>query len=126
MKTQVFVHAGFLGIKSALEAEGLINDPSQPGQLGFVVDASLCEFQPAAIEILKKVPKSHDSIGDVDVFQAGDKVIFAWMGGPLYLIRPNERNISGSRSYSPGLLTPTEFDTPQDFVDFVEDQLASL
>ena len=119
MKTQIFVHKGFLGIKSSLDAEGLLNDPTDGNQLGVVVDASCCEFQQAAIDRLKKVPKSHDCIGDVDVFQAEDKVVFAWMGGLLAVFKEDD-DISGSSTYSPELLKPAEFETPQDFVEFID------
>lgn len=36
MRTQVFTHKGYVGIMSDVQAEGLLNNPSQPGELGFV------------------------------------------------------------------------------------------
>ena len=123
MKTQVFSHKGIIGIQSDYKAEGLINDPTQPGQLGFVVDADQVEIQPEALELLKKVKRSGDDIGDVDVFSAdGGKVVFAWLGGPMRAMDPNE--VEGSSTYDAGLLKSTEGVTPpQDFIDFVNTQV---
>lgn len=122
MRTKVFVHRGFIGIQSDYNAEGLLNDPSKPGQLGFVVDADFCDFQPEAIELLKKVPKSRDDIGDVDVFKAGEKVIFAWLGHS-HKILDLDREISGSSNYNPRLLKPTNFDTPKSFKQYIDDNI---
>jgi len=123
MKTQVFSHKGIIGIQSDYKAEGLLNDPTQPGQLGFVVDADQVEIQPEALELLKKVKRSGDDIGDVDVFSAdGGKVIFAWLGGPMRAMDHNE--VEGSSSYDASLLKATEGVTPpKDFVDFVNREI---
>jgi len=123
MRTQVFQHKGILGIQSDFEAEGLLNDPSQPGQLGFVVNADFVDIQPEALELLKKVKPSHDDIGDVDVFQASDGVlVFSWLGGNLRAMNPDV--IQGSNSYHPELLkTSDNVVTPQEFIDFLESEL---
>lgn len=103
MRTQVFAHKGVIGIKSSPTAEGLLNDPTKPGQLGFVCDAAFVDISPEALELLKKVPKSGDDIGDVDVFNTNDgKVIFSWLGGPLTSI--DVKNASGSSTYDASLL----------------------
>jgi hypothetical protein len=124
MRTQVFEHRGILGIQSDFQAEGLLNDPSQPGQLGFVVNADSVDIQPKALDLLKKVKSGHDDIGDVDVFQASDGVVvFAWLGGNLRAMNPDD--IQGSNSYHPELLKASEnVVTPQEFIDFVESELA--
>jgi hypothetical protein len=124
MRTQVFQHKGILGIQSDFEAEGLLNDPSQPGQLGFVVNADFVDIQPEALALLKNVKPSHDDIGDVDVFQANDGVVvFSWLGGNLRAMNPEVAQ--GSNSYHPELLkTSDNVVTPQEFVDFVESELA--
>jgi hypothetical protein len=124
MRTQVFQHKGILGIQSDFQAEGLLNDPSQPGQLGFVVNADFVDVQPEALELLKKVKPSHDDIGDVDVFQSNDGVVvFAWLGGNLRAMNPDV--IQGSNSYHPELLKTSEnVVAPQEFIDFVESELA--
>lgn len=127
MKTKVFEYRGFVGIQSLPNAEGLLNDPTQPGQLGFVADASKCEFSQSAIDLLKQVKKSHDDIGDVDVFQAGDgMVVFAWMGGPLKVLSP-KWDVSGSSSYAPELLTATDGVEPSDeFKQFIDTNIVEL
>lgn len=122
MRTKVFAYKGFIGIQSDFNAEGLLNDPSKPGQLGFVVDADFCDIQPEAIELLKKIPKSGDDIGDVDVFKAGEKVIFAWLG-PMLRVLDLNREISGSSSYNPRLLKPANFDTPEQFKQFIDNNV---
>jgi hypothetical protein len=122
MRTQVFTHKGYIGIMSDVKAEGLINNPSQPGQLGFVVDASFVDIQPEALEILKQIKKGRDSLGDIDVFQAGDKVVFSWLGGQLNLLDP--KRVSGSRDYNPSTLkSNSEVKPPQDFIDAVDNIL---
>lgn len=121
MKTQVFTHKNYIGISSDLEAEGLVNNPANPGELGFVVDAEFVDIQPEALELLKKIPKSRDAIGDIDVFKASDdKVIFSWMGGPLNAFNIDEAE--GSRDYDPSLLTANPDVKPDEsFVKFIDE-----
>lgn len=89
MKTKVYEYKGVIGIESDWKAEGLLNDPSTPGQLGFVLDASKVEVSKEALELLRQVPVGHDSLGDVDCFAADDGMtIFAWLGGPLRAVDP--------------------------------------
>ena len=125
MRTKVFAHKNFIGIESSFEAEGLLNDPNQPFQLGFVVDAAFCDIQPEALELLKKIPKSKDSFGDVDVFKVdGGKVIFSWMGGSIVGIQATNPHVSGSSEYDPELLVanPTVKTNPE-FIQVVEEFL---
>jgi hypothetical protein len=121
IRTQVFAHKGVVGIQSDFGADGLLNDPSKPGQMGFVVDAAHEDIHPDALEVLKKVNKSADDIGDVDVFKTDDgRVIFAWMGGPLAIIR-SDSGQTGSNSYDPSLLTANESVVADPkFVNFVD------
>lgn len=126
MRTKVFAYNGFIGIQSIHTAEGLLNDPTQIGQLGFVVDAKFVDISPDALELLKKVSKSHDDIGDVDVFGASDDmVIFAWLGSNLRIIDPE--NCEGSRDYDASLLTAcTEpIEVPEDFKKVVDAHIAT-
>ena len=123
MKTIVFAHKGIIGIQSSVDCEGLFNDPTKPGELGFVVNAEFVRFQPEALELLKKIKRSGDDIGDVDIFESGIEVIFCWLGGPLSMIDPDE--VTGSSSYDPELITQVDknVQTPQEFIDFVEKYL---
>lgn len=133
---KIFAYKGYLGINAfkpksdsdsaAPEGEGLelltdamINDPTQPGQMGFIVDANKCQITQGAIDVLKKVKKSRDAIGDVMCWQAGDKVCFGWMGGPLYLAHSDD--IEADRDYDPSLLIACEdFEIEQEFIDAIE------
>lgn len=121
MRTKVFAHKGVVGIMSDINAEGLLNNPTDDGQLGFVVNAEFVDIQPEALEILKTIPKSHDSLGDVDIFQASrGMVVFSWLGGHLAIIHPTS-GITGSREYNPSLLTPCDtVETDPDFARFVD------
>jgi hypothetical protein len=122
MRTQVFTHKGYIGIMSDVKAEGLLNNPSQPGQLGFVVDANSVDIQPEALELLNKIKKGHDSLGDIDVFSAGDKVVFSWLGGPLSLIDP--KSATGSRDYNTSTLKSNSSVKPtEDFIKAVDSML---
>ena len=124
MRTQVFAYKGVVGIKSDFKAEGLLNKPDQPGQLGFVVDASFVDISPEALKLLKKVPRSGDDIGDVDVFKTNGKmVVFAWMGGPMKAFKP-EDGVSGSSSYDASLLkaNPSVVADPE-FMKFIDEDV---
>ena len=118
-RTSVFAYKHFIGIKSDHNAEGLLNKPAKPGQLGFVVQASAIDISNEAIALLDKIPRSADSIGDIDIFNSVDGVIFAWLGGPLS-IKDAESEISGSRTYDPSLLKGVAIivpnDPPADFI----------
>lgn len=122
MRTKVFAYKGYIGIMSDMDTEGLINDPAQPGQMGFVLNANFVDISPEALELLKQIPKSGDDIGDVDVFKADDDtIVFAFFGGPLRVLNPNNTNISGSSEYDPSLLTPTEgVEVDESFKDYID------
>ena len=105
-RTKIFAYKGFIGIKSFLTAPGLINDPRKPGQLGFVIDARFVDVSPEALKLLKKIPKSGDDIGDVDVFKSEKfPVVISWLGGCLKMLKPGDGS-SGSINYDPSLITP--------------------
>lgn len=106
MRTQIFTHKGIIGIRSGIKAEGLLNDPKKPGQLGFVVNAEFVDIQPEALELLKGVKKSCDAIGDIDVYQSSKCVVIAWLGGPFKAFDPSE--VDGSREYDVSLLKPAD------------------
>lgn len=121
VKTKVFVYKGVLGIQSDIKSEGLLNNPANDGQLGFVLDASKVEFQQEAIDWLKKVKPSSDDFGGVDVFKTNEgMIVFSWLGGPLRLCM-NQSEIDGSSNYHPELLTATEgVEAPEAFKIFVD------
>lgn len=48
-----------------------------------------------ALELIKTIPKGHDSLGDFDWFKAGDdKYALGWLGGPKRIMFPLESETS--------------------------------
>lgn len=119
MRTQVFAHKGIIGIQSDINAEGLLNDPKLPNQLGFVIDAKFVDIQPEALELLKQIKQSADDIGDIDVYESEIGVVFSWLGGPLKVAKPDK--ITGSNCYDANLLTSNSDVKPsQSFIEYVD------
>lgn len=121
MRTQVFAHKGIIGISSDPKADGLLNDPTQPGQLGFVVSAEHVDVSREAYDLLQTVKKSRDCIGDVDIFQSEKGIIFSWMGGSKRMLNP--QTAEGSKDYAPKLMAQyvrDDMNTPQEFIEAVE------
>ena len=101
-KTKVIVYKDYLVIDSSLDSDGLINKPDQPGQLGFVMDATMVGFSAEAKKWLLHVQKSHDDIGSIDIFES-DRPVFCWMGGPKAVFARG--HVEGSSTYDASLLT---------------------
>lgn len=120
--TRVFEYRGLIGIRSSFDAEGLLNKPQTPGQMGFVVKAEFVEMPQEALDLLKKVKKSRDCIGDVDVFDSSQGVIFSWMGGQARVICIEEDK--ASRDFNPDLLEGVvkivKNEPPDDFIAYVD------
>jgi len=102
LRTQVFAYRGIVGIQSSCDAEGLLNKPKEKGQLGFVVDASYVDISSEALDLIKKVKKSCDCIGDIDVYKSSNCIVFSWLGRPWEMFKPEL--VSGSREFNPDLL----------------------
>lgn len=83
-------------------APGLINDPTQQGQLGFIYEAGKVSITQEAVDLLKKVERNADAIGDIDIFGAEEVTTFSFLGGPHLVLDPKIH--SGSRDYNPELL----------------------
>jgi hypothetical protein len=119
LRTKVFTYKNYIGIQSNVKAEGLLNNPLQQGQLGFVVDAKFVDIQPEALELLKQIKRSGDCIGDVDVFQSDKCVVFSWLGEPLQYL--DSKTAEGSRDHNPSLLVANnEVITPEEFKKFID------
>jgi len=105
MVTQITEYRGIIVIESDYKTEGLINDPLQTGQLGFIVQADKIKFSQGAIDCLKKVQKSRDAIGEVMCDNNGpdNTVLFSWLAGPKRFIEPGKHK--ADRDYNPSLLT---------------------
>ena len=119
MKTTIFAYKGIIGIQSSPDAEGLIAKPGN-GNLGCVIDAASVEIQKEALDLLLKIRKGHDDLGDFDVFQADDKkIIISWLGGYLKVFIPNKTETS--RDYNPKLLVATDgVVAPKEFIDYID------
>ncbi|MEK6828566.1 MAG: hypothetical protein AABY15_00370 [Nanoarchaeota archaeon] len=118
MKTKIFVYKGIVGIQSGPDAEGFIAKPGN-GNLGCVLDASSVEISKEALDLLVKIPKGGGGLGEIDVFQSGDKIIIGWLGGYLKAFKPE--SIETSRDYNPGLLTHTDgVEVPNEFKEFID------
>jgi len=101
-------------------SDALINNPLESGQLGFVMELDKCRFNHEAIEVLKKVSKSNDDLGEVDIFSSVDGPTIGWLGGVLTLIGPET---TGSNSYEPELLDdvePVDLDIPEALKDYID------
>lgn len=121
-RTTIFAYKGFIGIKSSTDAKGLLNNPLALGQCGFVVDAKYVDVSPEALELLKKLPKSGDCIGDFDIHSCiGDvPVVVSWLGGSLKML-DLKQDISGSRNYDPSLLKPCQnVEIDPDFITAID------
>lgn len=124
MRTKIFSYRGIVGIKSDPKAEGLVNDPDGPNQMGYVLDASHIDVSQEALDILKNIKKGTSSFAEIDVFKDNSgRVILGFFGGPLVMIHPTETE--ASRDYEPTLLdgvaklVPNE--PPEDFRVVVHD-----
>jgi len=121
MRTKIFAYKGIVGIQSGPDAENMVAKPEN-GNLGCVLEAQGIDISPEALELLKSIPRGRDGLGEVDVFQAGDKIIFGWLGGYMKAILPEQ--CETSRDYNPSLLNSTEgVEAPEDFRKFVDEQL---
>jgi len=134
---QVFAYKSVIGI-NAIEidsneengynvSDAIINDITQPGQLGCVADASKCDFSQEAIDLLKKVKPSRDAIGDVDIYKdSTGSVIFAWLGTPMHMIDTSD-DVSGSRDYDISALDNVVVvpnNPPENFIVAVDELLS--
>ena len=121
MKTKIFEYKGYVGIESHPNADGVIACPKKSNQnLGYVVKAKSVKISPSALIVLKTIKKSHDAIGDIDIFSSNEGVIVSWIGGNKKLINPNIHE--GSSSYDASLIVNTDKSIlpPQDFIDYID------
>lgn len=116
--TKVFIYKGIMGIQSNENSDALIAKPGN-GNLGCVCDASKVQISKEALDALKSIPRGHDGLGEIDIFQSGDKVIFGWLGGYLKAFKPE--NIETSIDYNPSLLKHSDdVEIPKEFIEFVD------
>jgi hypothetical protein len=125
IKTRILGHKGWIVVDTADLTQDEDFIPAGGSRIGCVL-ANTKErlgISDEALELLKKIPKSHDDIGDVDCFKSGDKWIFGWLGPARRLI--STVGTSGSSSYD---INALEFkripnDVPVEAKNAVEYQL---
>ena len=101
----------------------LLNNPLSPSQL-YVLNADECQFNQEALDILSKVKRGNNDIGDIDLFKTDEgKKIISWLGGPLALISSQSE---GSNLYDYEVIKsikPVEIEKNervQDFINYIE------
>ena len=133
---KIFAYKGYIGIDGTGEplqegeefdvtkhlSNALINDPSQPGQMGFGGDISKCKISPEAIELLKTIKNGRDDLGDIMCF-GSDPTIIGWLGGSYLLSKPEDLEGSSDCEFSK-LSVDAEYvsddvEIPQGFKDAV-------
>ena len=123
MKTKVFVYRNFLGISSSIDSEGVLNDPTCPTSIGFVMDATKVLFSKEAINALSNLTRGTDSLGDVDCFQTitDTPVVFSWLGGPKTCIDLSDKEIVTARGANFSLVTATQdVEIDEDFKKYID------
>lgn len=118
MRVKIFEYKGYVGIDSDPNSEGLVAKPGG-GSLGVVMDASKADISPKALELIKKVRKGRDGLGEIDVFGTTEKPILGWLGGYKKAFKPEE--IESSRDFNPNLLKSVEgVEAPDGFKKFID------
>jgi hypothetical protein len=118
--TTIFTHKGVIGIQSDPDSDALIAKPEN-GSLGCVCHATKIKISKEALDLLKTIPRGHDSLGEINVFKDSEgNVIFGWFGGYLKAFVPSD--IETSRDYDPSLLTHSDgVETPKSFIEFIDE-----
>jgi hypothetical protein len=121
MRTKVFAYKGIVGIDSTYDTEGLINDPLNQDQVGFMLDADYLDITQEAIDLLKTIQVVQDEMASIAIFKAADdKVYFGWMGGCKLAIDP--KKYKGDNSYDASLLTKVcKIIVPEEFKTFTDE-----
>jgi len=117
MKTKIFEYKGYVGIEAG---DKLINDPNASGQLGCVVRIDEVEITSKALDFLKFLGKTGDSLGDVMCWESIEGPCFGWLGNFKQVISTNQR---GDRDFKPSLLSSQINDdmiVPKDFIAFID------
>ncbi|MHA2279988.1 MAG: hypothetical protein ACXAC5_03805 [Promethearchaeota archaeon] len=96
--------------------------PAGDGRIGCVLHGTKGRLgiSKEALEWLKKVPTSHDDIGDVDAWETDKgKYCFGWLGG-VYSIK--SQGVTGSRTYSAESIPHVEIpnDVPEGAKQYVD------
>lgn len=99
IKVKVMGYKGWIIIDTADPTEDKDFIPAGGPRIGCVL-ANTKErlgISDEALELLRKIPKGIDDIGDVDCFKSGTNGVFAWLGPARRLV--STVGTSGSNSY---------------------------
>lgn len=115
--TRIFSYKGLVGIKGGSE---MLAKPGN-GNLGCVVESKFVRCTKEALELLQKVKRGRDAIGDVMIFGEPKKFTVGWLGGPWTMIDPEEAE--SDRDYNPSLLSTNieEMEAPEEFKKAVDE-----
>lgn len=119
----VTAHKGFLIIDAAnMGKESKDWIPIGGSRIGCVIANTKKHLQVSeeALELLGKIKRCRDDIGDVDWFESGDMKVFAWLGPTTRLVNPAEAE--GSRTYKVYRddCTIVPNNSPQEAIDAIE------
>lgn len=101
LKVEVTEYKGQLCIRTINPNEKDPNFiPNGDGRIGCVLADTehRLGISEEALEILRKIPKSPDAIGDVDAFRSARRPVFSWLGNIYQIVHP--KGASGSRDYN--------------------------
>jgi hypothetical protein len=96
----VTAHKGILIIDARIKEEHPDWVPIGPGKIGCVLIDTKAHLgiSKEALDLLEKIERSHDDIGDVDWFDSVHGKCFAWLGSPKRFVNPD--NTEGSRNHA--------------------------
>lgn len=102
--TKIYEYKNNVIIDATYPVAGAINDPMQPGQMGYLlsVNKETLNISQEAINLLLSIPKGNGGLGELECFQANDNdIVFGWLGGMKKVV---STDMEMSRDWNPGLL----------------------
>lgn len=129
LKVKVTEHRGILVFETInpneVDADFV---PAGGSNIGCVLcDSKKLGVSPEAMELLKKIKRGSDGLGDPDIFKSGDKVVFGWLGNVFALKHPD--HCEGSKDYDSfllnGVCTTIENETAEGAKAAIDSQLDS-
>ncbi len=92
IRVEVTCHEGILVINTTKEQQDKWFIPNTQGRFGCVlIDTEKhLAMSDEAFELLKKIRKGSDSIGDICTWESDQGPCFSWIGGPKKLVQVNQ------------------------------------
>lgn len=123
MTTKFFAYKGYVGATTDIENGKFLNDLTQAGQLGIVVDTTEIEMSKEAKEIIKKAPREGGSFAQLMLTKhdAGGSSIGMVEISPIHFLG-NDFKIG--RTCTTSILndcTEVENDVPKGFMEVVDE-----